>query len=79
MATRIVNIEGQSLSLKELVALVHDGTEVLLMEGETPLARIVPIEAATSGKRIAGLHRGAMQASEDFDEPLPESFWLGES
>ena len=29
-------------------------------------------------ERILGLHRGAMEASEDFDAPLPDSFWLGE-
>ena len=28
--------------------------------------------------RRAGLHPGAMVMSEDFDEPLPDRFWLGE-
>ena len=28
-------------------------------------------------KRVAGLHRGAAWVSEDFDEPLPDEFWLG--
>ena len=27
--------------------------------------------------RILGLHRGSVWASEDFDEPLPDDFWLG--
>ena len=26
---------------------------------------------------IAGLHPGAMEMSPDFDEPLPDEFWLG--
>ena len=32
------------------------------------------------GKRIAGLSQGIGEfyMSEDFDEPLPDSFWLGE-
>lgn len=28
--------------------------------------------------RILGLNRGAMKMSDDFDEPLPDEFWLGE-
>ena len=28
--------------------------------------------------RILGLNRGAMKMSDDFDEPLPIEFWLGE-
>jgi hypothetical protein len=30
-------------------------------------------------KRIAGLGKGTMVIAEDFDEPLPEAFWLGEA
>jgi hypothetical protein len=28
--------------------------------------------------RILGLNRGSMKMSDDFDEPLPDEFWLGE-
>ena len=28
--------------------------------------------------RTLGLNRGAMKMSDDFDEPLPDEFWLGE-
>ena len=39
-------------------------------------------ETANSGQakpgRRAGLHPGAMVMSDDFDDPLPDSFWLGE-
>lgn len=28
--------------------------------------------------RILGLHPGAFQPSDDFDDPLPDEFWLGE-
>jgi len=27
--------------------------------------------------RILGLHQGLIEVREDFDEPLPDSFWLG--
>lgn len=29
-------------------------------------------------KRIPGLHQGAFIMGDDFDDPLPDSFWLGE-
>ncbi len=30
------------------------------------------------GQRILGMHPGAIWTSEDFDDPLPDEFWLGE-
>jgi hypothetical protein len=29
-------------------------------------------------KRIAGLGKGTIVIADDFDEPLPNAFWLGE-
>lgn len=31
---------------------------------------------STTGPRVLGLHQGMVSMSDDFDEPLPESFWL---
>ncbi len=28
---------------------------------------------------ILDMHKGALKTAEDFDEPLPDSFWLGEA
>ena len=52
------------------------GDEILLMKGEQLLTRIPP-EEAPPVQRIADLHPGAMIASDDFDDPLPDQFWLG--
>ena len=30
-------------------------------------------------QRVFGQYQGRIRMSEDFDEPLPDSFWLGES
>jgi hypothetical protein len=49
---------------------------MILTAGSTPLARIVPMAGAPTS-RIAGLHRGAIWTSEDFDELLLEDFWTG--
>ncbi len=34
---------------------------------------------SASSPRILGLSRDAMKMSDDFDEPLPDEFWLGEA
>ena len=70
--TRTVDVTKDSPDLKGLLSLVADGTEVLLTDGAIPVARLVPV-----GKRVAGLHAGFIWASEDFDEPLPDEFWMG--
>ena len=72
MMTRTVDVTKESPDLKGLLSLVADGNEVLLTEGLTPVARLVPV-----GKRVAGLHAGLVWTSEDFDEPLPDEFWVG--
>jgi antitoxin (DNA-binding transcriptional repressor) of toxin-antitoxin stability system len=78
MKTKTVDVQEAQTHLVELLSLVTAGTEIILMEGSTPRARIVPM-AGASTPRIAGLHPGAIWTSEDFDEPLPEEFWTGTS
>ncbi|MBA2430773.1 MAG: DUF2281 domain-containing protein [Chthoniobacterales bacterium] len=34
--------------------------------------------ATGAAPRIAGLHEGAAEVAPDFDEPLPDEFWLGQ-
>lgn len=37
------------------------------------------VEKPVIKERIAGLHAGStLYISDDFDDPLPDSFWLGE-
>ncbi|MDD5451948.1 MAG: type II toxin-antitoxin system Phd/YefM family antitoxin [Desulfovibrionales bacterium] len=72
MSIQTIDVRKAPPDLKGLLSLVAEGTEVVLTEGDTPLARLVPI-----GKRVAGLHSGAIWISEDFDEPLPDEFWMG--
>ena len=40
-------------------------------------AKVQP-EVQASTQRQPDLHPGAFLVSDDFDEPLPDSFWLGE-
>jgi antitoxin (DNA-binding transcriptional repressor) of toxin-antitoxin stability system len=74
MFTKTVDIEKTQSNLKELLSQVVDGQEIVIMEGDKPIARISPIT-----QRVPGLHPGAIWTSEDFDEPLPEDFWAGKA
>lgn len=75
MADRIVSAEDAQAQLQDLLELVREGHEVLIAEGDKVFARITPV---VRRKRIAGLSRGAIEVSDDFDDPLPDSFWFGE-
>jgi antitoxin (DNA-binding transcriptional repressor) of toxin-antitoxin stability system len=74
--TETVDVEDAKDRLPELVSLALEGNEVIISEGDRPVARLVPI-TSPGRKRVMGLHRGAAWMSEDFDDPLPDEFWLG--
>ncbi len=74
MLKKTVDVGEPHTSLQDLLSLVREGTEVVLIEGAKPLARVVPI-AAPCKTRVAGLHSGKIWTSTDFDEPLPEDYW----
>jgi antitoxin (DNA-binding transcriptional repressor) of toxin-antitoxin stability system len=77
MTTRTVDIAEAQSSLPDLVLLVNTGVEVVLTRDSAPVACLVPMKSLPA-ERVAGLHPGAIQASADFDEPLPDAFWMGE-
>ncbi len=48
-------------------------------DGQTVHVNIELADSSPSPQRpfIFGLHQGQVWMSDDFDEPLPDSFWLG--
>jgi prevent-host-death family protein len=68
--------EGQN-KLEDWLPQALAGDEVIITEHGTPVAAMVPVVAHSKKKRVAGLNRGSISTSEDFDEPLPDEFWLG--
>ncbi|MEO0455928.1 MAG: toxin-antitoxin (TA) system antitoxin [Cyanobacteria bacterium P01_A01_bin.114] len=78
MLTQTFDVQSTVPTLEELLQLIENGTEILITEGDTPLARLVPVDAKPV-KRTAGLHSGALTMSDDFDAPLSDKFWLGET
>ncbi len=78
MADKIVSAEEAQAQLKDLLDLVREGDEVLISEGDRVFARIAPVKKEKK-RRTPGLHRGVVKyMSPDFDDPVDESFLLGE-
>lgn len=76
MITKTVDIKNPRINLEDILALVRQGADVILTEASKPFARMMPYTKSLS-ERVAGLHEGAIQTSDDFDEPLPDEFWTG--
>jgi len=76
MPTKTIDVQKAQADLRSLIAQVTTGTEIVLTDGTTPVARIVRADGSPKSRTV-GLHPGAMRTSDDFDEPLPEDFWTG--
>ena len=79
--TQIINIETSKYQLSELLALVRGGSEVIVQEGNKPVARFSALVLAEEQPRkpfIFGLSVGMGTVPDDFDDELPMEFWLGE-
>jgi len=74
--TKTVDVRDAQAQLPELLTLALEGNEVIISADDKPLARLVPV-ATSKQKRVAGLNRGAIWISDDFDKPLPDEFWTG--
>ncbi len=78
MGDKTVTAEEARERIDDLLDLVKKGEEVLISEDDKVFARIAPVKKAKK-RRTPGLHRGVVKwISPDFDEPLPDSFWLGD-
>ncbi|MGH9899666.1 MAG: type II toxin-antitoxin system Phd/YefM family antitoxin, partial [Pyrinomonadaceae bacterium] len=75
--TQTVSVDEAQNKLQDLLGQALAGNEVIITQRGTPVARLVPVMAHSRRKRVAGLNRGTVSTSEDFDEPLPDEFWLG--
>jgi antitoxin (DNA-binding transcriptional repressor) of toxin-antitoxin stability system len=78
VSTTLTIQEAQS-QLKRLLELAHQGHEVIIDDAGKRRAKLIPIvERSLKRPRVFGLHEGQAWTSDDFDAPLPDSFWLGE-
>lgn len=72
--TKILSVN--EVSMQTVIALTRNGDEIVLEENGKPIAKITPIEETKEQKtRVAGLGKGTMWMSDDFDVELPDEFW----
>ena len=76
--TKTVSISEAQSQLQGLLALARNGDEVIIEENGEPSARLIAIRKTEQKERVLGLREGQVWTSDDFDEELPDSFWLGE-
>ncbi len=77
-----MNIHEAKTNLSVLIRAVEAGEKVTICRAGKPVAHLTPArkpgkKTAEEPKRRLGLLRGQMTMSADFDEPLPDEFWLG--
>jgi prevent-host-death family protein len=72
--TKTIDVDEAQSQLQQLLTLVTSGTEVIITEAGTPVARLVPIGDPRASRK-AGLHTNVAWMSADFDAPLPDEFW----
>lgn len=77
MPTKTVSVHDAETNLTELINQALRGEDVVIAEADKPLVRLTPVSVSSSQQRVAGLNRGEIWVSDDFDESLPDEFWLG--
>jgi prevent-host-death family protein len=79
---RTITVEEAKARLSELLEAALQGEE-LVITGDGGAYRVVvtPVPASLPGRsRVPDLHPGAVAwMSEDFNAPLPDTFWLGDA
>lgn len=76
MTVMKIDVQEAQSQLLKLLQLAIQGKDVMIVEKEVPLVRLVPVRTTTH-RRVAGLHRGAIRMTADFNDPLPDEFWVG--
>jgi antitoxin (DNA-binding transcriptional repressor) of toxin-antitoxin stability system len=75
MSSKIVTVEEAETRLLELIDLAEKGEDIVISHKDQPKVKLVPV-VQSPRKRIFGQNRGQIRMSSDFDDPLPDDFWL---
>jgi len=76
----MIELSDLPARFEEALAYLRVCGEVVLTVDSVPLAGLtaLPTPPRTEPFKL-GLHPGAMVMAPDFDDPLPDEFWLGEA
>jgi prevent-host-death family protein len=69
---KTINVHQAKTQLSRLLEEVAAGQEIIIAKAGKPVARLVPLRAA-SKKRQLGILEGMLTVSPDFDAPLPDA------
>ena len=62
-----INVHAAKTQFSKLLARVIAGEEIIIAKAGKPVARLAPIGRQTAKKRVAGIDRGKIRMSKDFD------------
>ncbi len=69
MTTTTIEMQDVQKRFSELVSLVAAGGEIIILQAQKPVMRLVPVD--NGGKqRIPDLHAGMGWMSDDFNAPI---------
>lgn len=75
--TKLINLTEARNHLDELISSVSQGDEVIITTDTYPVVRMESF-MGMKRERIADLGKdNIIWISDDFDDPLPDEFWLG--
>jgi antitoxin (DNA-binding transcriptional repressor) of toxin-antitoxin stability system len=77
MSPKTFDIADLSDNLADLLSDIQNHVEVTLTRQGVPWAKVLPLSQTEEQPVIpkAGLNRDSMVMTNDFDDPLPDSFW----
>lgn len=76
--TKTIDITEAKNHLEELISSLAQCDEIIVTTDAKPYARMASF-FALKRERIPGLGKGdIVWISDDFDDPLPDEFWLGD-
>lgn len=82
MSTKTLDLKQLQISVTELLCLIQDDKEIIITEGNTPVAiltvlnPIAQFNLESEKTPQPGLNLGAMIMNNDFEQPISDDFWL---
>ncbi len=76
MATKNISLADAENHLPDLIHMVEQGDEVVLTDHDQPKAKLVAVVNKNDRPRIFGRFRGKIHMADDFNDPLPDDFWM---
>lgn len=76
-----INLNNDQYQLADLLLFAQRGIDVVLTDGSAPVARLIPIQqqplSVSTNPLALGTFAETIEISDDFDDELPDVFWVG--